>query len=229
LSTKLAIFDFDGTLTEGHLWAGLAAYFRSQGRRNPAVYSYLLSHLPVWLASKARLISDERNRRSWGEDIAALLKGLSRKEGVKAFEWVTDNYFRAKMRSDILAALREHARQGCQTLILSGVLTDFLEVVRSRFAVDYVVGTRLELRGDQYTGQIVPPLCFGANKVKLLKEFCAEINLAIDWAESWAYADSIYDLPVLEVVGHPVVTYPDERLYELALRRKWAIIPAAPL
>ena len=45
----------------------------------------------------------------------------------------------------------------------------------------------------------------------------------IDLARSWFYTDSITDLPLLELVGHPVVTNPDPRLYREAARRRWPV------
>ena len=44
-------------------------------------------------------------------------------------------------------------------------------------------------------------------------------------ALSVAYADSIYDLPVLEMVGRPVAVYPDEELAAVALERGWTVVP----
>ncbi len=40
-----------------------------------------------------------------------------------------------------------------------------------------------------------------------------------------AYADSSLDAPVLEMVGNPVATYPDQELLTLAQRRGWQILP----
>jgi phosphoserine phosphatase len=46
----------------------------------------------------------------------------------------------------------------------------------------------------------------------------------IDWASSWALADRKSDLPVLELVGHPVAVHPDRKLRKLARQRGWEII-----
>jgi len=37
------------------------------------------------------------------------------------------------------------------------------------------------------------------------------------------YTDSFTDLPMLEVVGEPIVVHPDPRLKREALRRGWKI------
>jgi phosphoserine phosphatase len=44
---------------------------------------------------------------------------------------------------------------------------------------------------------------------------------------SYAYADSLTDVPVLELVGHPVAVYPDEGLAALAWQKGWPILGVA--
>jgi phosphoserine phosphatase len=38
------------------------------------------------------------------------------------------------------------------------------------------------------------------------------------------YSDSVFDLPLLETVGHPTAINPDFRLRRAARRRNWPII-----
>jgi putative phosphoserine phosphatase/1-acylglycerol-3-phosphate O-acyltransferase len=51
--------------------------------------------------------------------------------------------------------------------------------------------------------------------------------LEVDLAGSFAYADSISDLPLLELVGHPTAVYPDEQLAVEALERHWSVLNEA--
>ena len=46
----------------------------------------------------------------------------------------------------------------------------------------------------------------------------------INLSESYAYSDSISDLPMLSIVGHPVAANPDFRLKEVALQHDWPIL-----
>jgi hypothetical protein len=45
----------------------------------------------------------------------------------------------------------------------------------------------------------------------------------IDLADSWAYSDSVTDVPMLEAVGHPVVVNPDRGLLKVARAREWEV------
>jgi len=72
----LAIFDFDGTLTEGHLWKGIALYNRTKKYKVGYFWLYLAAHLPGWLLTKIGLYSAEKNRISWGRALAQFFKNL---------------------------------------------------------------------------------------------------------------------------------------------------------
>jgi HAD superfamily hydrolase (TIGR01490 family) len=220
----LAIFDFDGTLTEGHLWSGIARHHRQHKVKRITLYAYFITHLPIWLAAKAGLYSEEINRSRWGEDLSVLFKGFTPEQARRAFEWVADNYFMPLMRPDIVEKLNEHKKQGHKIVLLSGMFKEFLGVIGERIGVEYVVGTSLEIVNGKYSGHIIPPLCFGENKVKLLDEFARNHGLDVDFPRSFAYADSIYDIPILRMVGNPVATYPDRELVEFAHTACWPII-----
>jgi HAD superfamily hydrolase (TIGR01490 family) len=83
------------------------------------------------------------------------------------------------------------------------------------------VCTHLESKNGHLTGQVVPPVCYGAGKVVWAERFAAEHG--VDLGASYFYTDSITDLPLLERVGQPVAVNPDPRLRRLAGRRGWPI------
>ena len=64
-------------------------------------------------------------------------------------------------------------------------------------------------------------LCFGEQKIVSLKKFCDENDFKLD--ETYYYADSISDSPVLEAVGHPICVEPDRRLTAMAKKKGWTI------
>jgi phosphoserine phosphatase len=68
---------------------------------------------------------------------------------------------------------------------------------------------------------VIEPICFEEGKIYWLEQFIDE--QAIDLAKSWFYTDSITDLPLLDLVGHPVAVNPDPLLYRQAVRRRWPV------
>ncbi len=52
----------------------------------------------------------------------------------------------------------------------------------------------------------------------------SQSETGLDLTESWAYSDSATDLPMLEVVGHPVAVNPDRALRRIAQMRGWPVL-----
>ena len=72
----------------------------------------------------------------------------------------------------------------------------------------------------RYTGEI-EFYAAGEMKVEAIVDHARRHQ--IDLRESYAYSDSVTDLPMLEAVGHPVAVNPDRALLREALERDWEI------
>jgi HAD superfamily hydrolase (TIGR01490 family) len=127
-------------------------------------------------------------------------------------------------RKEVIARLREHQAKGHAVLLVSAQLTPSLKLLGDLYSVDGVVGTEVELQNGRYTGRIVPPVITGADKDRYAREFFSARNIDIDWEASYAYADSITDTGLLNMVGHPVAVHPDAKLFDLAQSRNWEMI-----
>ena len=68
---------------------------------------------------------------------------------------------------------------------------------------------------------MIEPVCFEEGKIFWLQQFIE--HEGIDLARSWFYTDSVTDLPLLDLVGHPVAVNPDPFLYRAAVRRHWPV------
>ncbi len=117
--------------------------------------------------------------------------------------------------------IREHRQQGHVVAIVSGATKFVVEPLAERLGVDHLIYTRLEVENGLFTGRVIDPICFEEGKIYWLQQFIEEEG--IDLAKSWFYTDSVTDLPLLELVGHPVVTNPDPLLYRTAIKRHWPV------
>ncbi len=221
---SVALFDFDGTLFKGHIWEAVMRYSAGRRYRFPKALGYLARHVPLYPLNKFNLVTDDTFFTRWGEDLAFIVGGLKREEASNLFRWLAEDHVLNRLRPDIIKILRRHQNQGQIVVLVSGGFRELLEVVGQSLGVFHVVGTKLEMLNGEYTGKIIGPVCFGINKVSLFKEFVDSIRLEIDFSSSFAYADSISDVPMLEMVGNPVAVYPDRSLRRLALQRGWQLI-----
>src|SRR4029077_12699879 len=87
--------------------------------------------------------------------------------------------------------------------------------------VDDVIATRARLDDEgRYTGEL-EFYAYGPHKAEAIREMA--VKEGIDLASSYAYSDSITDLPMLELVGNPVAVNPDRELARVAREREWDV------
>ncbi len=87
---------------------------------------------------------------------------------------------------------------------------------------DEVVATRYASRDGSFTGRLDGSFVWSGWKLAAVRKWAAEAG--VDLAASFAYSDSVYDAPLLQVVGHPFAVNPDPRLRALALARRWPVL-----
>ncbi|WP_461024032.1 HAD family hydrolase [Thalassiella azotivora] len=114
----------------------------------------------------------------------------------------------------------EHHAAGRDVVIVSSSGQELVEPIGRMLGADRVVGTRLVVEDGRYTGEL-EFYAYGPAKAEAMRELAAEHGY--DLAASWAYSDSVTDLPMLEAVGHPVVVNPDRALRREAARRGWPV------
>jgi phosphoserine phosphatase len=104
-------------------------------------------------------------------------------------------------------------------VLLSGALDFILEPFEDM--ADDVLTARLEEENGVYTGELSGAPVAGDARARMLASFAR--RRGVDLSRSYAYADSISDLPMLEAVGNPVAVNPDSRLRAAAKERGWQI------
>jgi phosphoserine phosphatase len=80
---------------------------------------------------------------------------------------------------------------------------------------------RLEMQNGCYTGALQGEAVADQEKARLIDRYAATHQ--IDLSQSYAYGDSMADLPMLQTVGHPVVVNPSKRLQQTAVQAGWPI------
>ena len=120
----------------------------------------------------------------------------------------------------MLDELYSHQDAGRPTFIVSAAGSGVVEPLAGVLGMDGGVGTRYEVDADgTLTGRFDGPFVYGKGKVEAMQIFADEHD--IDLEVSYAYSDSISDLPMLRAVGNPVVVNPDPPLLEIAREEGW--------
>ena len=212
----LAVFDVDGTLVE----TNVVEYFlymrlRAQPLEDwPAFMADMARKAPRWLYLERR--SRAEFQRSFYREYEGLDPDVMKRLGREALDAVTlRRIYPAGMRR-----IREHKRAGHRVLLLTGALDVVVEPLAELLDVE-VDCAHLLVKDGRLTGDLQSPPPAGEARGALLEEYAG--SHSIDLSESFAYADSLSDLPMLELVGTPVAVNPDARLSQVAGQRGWRI------
>jgi len=119
-----------------------------------------------------------------------------------------------------VAKLREHQQQGHLVVVISASTQFAVQPVAEHLGLEFLC-TRLAIENDRVTGEIVSPPCYGTGKVQWARQLADRHGIPI--GRSYFYTDSLSDLPLLEIVEHPIAVNPDPRLKRLAVQRGWPI------
>jgi len=122
---------------------------------------------------------------------------------------------------EAVSLIEQHHLAGRDVIIVSASGSEVVEPIGELLGADGVVATRMRVEDGRYTGEI-DYYAYGENKAEALRRL-AEEN-AYDLERSYAYSDSITDVHMLEVVGHPYAVNPDRELRRLATSRGWPVL-----
>jgi len=123
----------------------------------------------------------------------------------------------------MLEEVYAHQDAGRPTFIVSAAGNGVVEQLAHVLGMDGGIGTRYEVDADgNFTGRLDGPFVYGNGKVDAMREFAA--GHRIELADSYAYSDSLSDLPMLRAVGNPVAVNPDPPLAEIARAEDWQVM-----
>lgn len=219
----IAFFDIDGTLlrvNSGRLWM-------RRERRLGRISRWQMLEAVFYLAAyRFGLVNIERAMRKALQTV----KGLS-EDTVRRWteEWFAEEVV-PHLAPGARSAVEEHRQKGHVLAILSSSSPYEAAAVARLFNMDEILSSRYEVMDGRFTGEVVPPVCYGTGKVHYAELLAA--RLGADLADCFYYGDSITDLPILLRVGHPQVVNPDPRLRREARRRGFPVLdwsgPASP-
>jgi len=220
--TQVVFSDIAGTVVAGNPWDFIREhplYDQEKGRRE------LLKFLPIYIASRLRLVSDTTFRHHWLHRMAASLAGISRADLLTIFRDTVTNAMSGAYQRDVIERLHEHQQAGAKVILVTGMFVELAEVFREHLGMDGAIGSRMCFDGDVITGIVDGEPCVGARKLDYMKGYLQEFHSQVTIGDCYGYADSYSDRALLGAVGHGVVTYPDARMRNLALQKGWETIP----
>lgn len=158
----------------------------------------------------------------WAQAFARLLRGVPVAEVAGLMEECRPALLR-RIRPIIMREVRARRSDGCRILLASTSIAPLVEAVGAVAGADSGLGSPLEVKNGHYTGELAGPICFAAQKLHYVERLLGTRwpQIEVDWGASYAYSDSLSDLPMLERVGEPVAVWPNPSLARVAGERGW--------
>lgn len=123
---------------------------------------------------------------------------------------------------EALDLFSEHRRAGRDLYLVSSSGVEVVRPLAEYLGVPYVIATRAGIDRDGFYDGTLEFYAYAENKAVAMRQEAAARN--IDLAASYAYSDSVTDLPMLSAVGHPVAVNPDRELRVAARERGWETV-----
>jgi len=213
-----AFYDLEGTLVSTNLVHTLAFYAkRQQGLWQTAKKSVsTIAKLPLFG------LADLYSRNVFNEVFFKSYEKLS----YDRLRYFSDELFEEVLKPaifpgtvDLIAAGK---KIGQRQVVITGALDFTIERLMDHLGIDDFKANHMEFVNGYSTGRIIPPVMASATKATWMREYAEREN--INLSDSYAYSDSISDLPMLSIVGHPVAVCPDIRLKQTAMQHDWPVL-----
>jgi len=186
----LALFDFDGTLTDRDTMLAFCRHVRG----TPRFVAGMLWLSPMLVAMKLKLVANDRAKVLFLRHFLGGYDRTSLQQHAATFAEVVDGW----LRPGALERLAWHRDQGHTVRIVSASLDVWLLPWAARHDLR-VLCTRGRFDGERFTGDLDSPNCNGDEKVARIE---AELDVS-SYDEIHAYGDTSGDEAMLALATHP--------------------------
>ncbi len=164
--------------------------------------------------------ADEKKMDRAKEALAALSKGWEKTQVEELVREVLIDLIDPYVYQEALDLIALHRALGRAVFVVSSSPEEVVTPLAEHLGIPGVIATRAGIVEGKYTGDL-EFYAYAESKAEALREVADRDG--IDLESSYAYSDSITDLPMLEAVGHPVAVNPDRDLRREAEKRGWQI------
>ncbi len=214
---EAAFFDLDKTIIAKSSVLAFGRPFYREG---------LLSRRAIAKSVYAQVVymlvgADEEKMEKLRVAMAAMTRGWNRDHVASIVRETLTEVIEPIIYAEALELFDDHHAAGREVIIVSSSPTEVVEPLAEFLGADRAIATRAEVDADgNYTGEL-EFYAYGAGKADAMRDLA--VHEGIDLDRSYAYSDSVTDIPMLETVGHPVAVNPDKELGRLAREREWDV------
>jgi HAD superfamily hydrolase (TIGR01490 family) len=216
--TAAAFYDLEGTLVSTNLVHTLGFYAKNQ----QGLFRTFKKSASTLLSIPLFAITDQYSRKVFNDLFFKRYKGES-EDRLRFFsQELFEDVLKPAVYPGAFELIEKSRSLGLRQVVVTGALDVAVKPLMQYLEIKDYVANRLEFVNGVATGRLLPPVLAAATKASWIRTFAEREGISL--SDSYAYSDSMSDLPMLSVVGHPAVVNPDMRLRQTALHHDWPIL-----
>lgn len=215
---RFVVFDFDGTILNGHSPVMLVKSFLA---RRAMPLGTILAVAWWGIRYKLRLPHEQHEVR---KRIFRLFKDVSAAEADKMMEYLYETEISRFLRRDALETIRTYQELGVPVIVVSASFEAIVKLAAIELGAFAQLSTHMEIVNGRYTGEVGSVPMEGAEKRRGFIEFADEFCGPGNWELIAAYGDHHTDEALLSLAKRPVAVTPDRKLKRIAKARGWEIV-----
>jgi HAD superfamily hydrolase (TIGR01490 family) len=218
----IAFFDVDNTLLRGAslYHVGIGAW-RSRYISARDIVGFVWKQARFVAVGENRAHMEQARRRALD-----LVVGRSRAELIALSEQIFDSRLLRRLWPETVAVAAQHLKAGREVWLVTATAQEVADVIAGRLGLTGAIGTVLDCVDGVFTGALVGPVMHAEHKAEAAAARARASGA--DPSDCWAYSDSHNDIPLLTLVGHPVVVNPDTVLRRYAAKQRWPVMLMSP-
>jgi HAD superfamily hydrolase (TIGR01490 family) len=213
-----AFYDLEGTLVSTNLVHTLGFYARNQQGLLRSIKKSAATVLSLPLFA----VTDQYSRKVFNDLFFQRYKGETEDRLRYFSEELFEDVLKPAVFPGAFELIDKSRRLGLRQVVVTGALDISVTPLMRYLGIEDYVANHLEFVNGEATGRLLPPMIAAATKASWMRSFAERESLSL--SDSYAYSDSMSDLPMLSVVGHPAAVNPDMRLRQTALHHDWPIL-----
>jgi HAD superfamily hydrolase (TIGR01490 family) len=216
--TAGAFFDVDNTIMRG---ASLYHFARGLAARKLFTTRDLARMGWQQLSLRVRGSENAGHMASARDSALAFVAGHKVDEIVSLGEDIYDETMASRIWTGTRELAQRHLDAGQRVWLVTATPVELADIIARRLGLTGALGTVAESVDGVYTGRLFGGLLHGQAKPAAIAALAAREGL--DLSRCAAYSDSVNDLPMLQLVGHPHAVNPDGELRAEARRNDWPV------
>lgn len=218
MAVRAAFFDLDKTVIAKSSLVALGPEFHARG--------LLHKRTLVWAGISQMLFmrfgADDKKLDKIRDNVLRVTKGWDR-EQVKAMVAETINdVVEPLIYAEALELIAHHLEQGDEVWLVSMSPEEIVEPFAELLGITGAICSVAKVdENGKFTGEM-EFLAQGENKAVAIRELAEKRD--IDLANSYAYSDSVTDVPMLATVGHAFAVNADRQLSKIAHENNWPLL-----